>query len=193
MALSTREHGAGPAPPPVPLVAALAASHDLPVGAVLHAADLRPVRLPSAAVPAHAFTDRAALVGRQLSGPIRRGEVLTDVRVRGPGLAAGLSSTGMVAVPLRLADPGAATLLRAGDRVDVLVVPDRPDGPEPPTDGEPEARLLASGLAVLAVPDAASDPLGDATLVVVAAPNAVARRIAGASPGNRLTVTLRPP
>ena len=45
------------------------------------AADLRTIALPPPTVPAGATTDLAAVVGSQLSGPLRRGEPLTDVRL----------------------------------------------------------------------------------------------------------------
>ena len=81
--------------------------------------------------------------GRTLAGPIRAGELLTDARVIGPGLLTG-QPAGTVAMPIRLGDPVTGTLVRAGDRVDVLASssssvaawssePDLADGTAPST------------------------------------------------------------
>src|SRR5205809_607723 len=76
-------------------------------------------------------------------------------------------------VPARLADPGAAALLHAGDRVDVIAAP-----------GE----LVAADLLVLAVPaDGGADERG--ALVLFAAPEVAARRLAGFAVRSQLSVT----
>ena len=105
-------------PKPAPTTAIVAAARDLPAGAVLTAADLRTIAFPPAVVPFGATTELAAVVGSQLSGPLRRGEPLTDVR-----LTAGVLSrpaAGLVSAPVRLADSQAAQLLQPGQRIDVL-------------------------------------------------------------------------
>ncbi|HEY9474842.1 MAG TPA: RcpC/CpaB family pilus assembly protein, partial [Mycobacteriales bacterium] len=175
-------------------------------------------RLPPAAVPAHALTPGTVVAGRRVAGPVRRGEALTDVRLVGAGLAAGLSRSGSVAVSVRLDDPAVAGLLRPGDRVDVLAAPGTDSaapapapapapGPVPAalgrvgeTGGTPEvtsgsagqATVIASDVMVLAASPTDSDQAGGG-LLVVAVPMPVARRLAGVSPENRLTVALRPP
>ncbi|GLX02178.1 SAF domain-containing protein [Microtetraspora sp. NBRC 16547] len=101
-----------------PGVAVLAAARDLPGGRV-SAPDVTVVRLPPDAVPDGAFNEKASIVGRVLSGPVRRGELLTDVRLLGRGFLSALGS-GLVATPVRIADADAATLLSPGDVVDVL-------------------------------------------------------------------------
>lgn len=60
-------------------VRVLVAARDLAAGATLHPADLATRVLPARAVP-DGVVSRAA--GRTLSGPVRRGEPLTDVRLR---------------------------------------------------------------------------------------------------------------
>jgi hypothetical protein len=135
------------APPTVPV---LVAAHDLVAGATLSLADLRSASLPPAAVPGGALRPGADVLGRLVAGPVRRGEPLTDVRLLGPSLLAALArGPGVVAVPVRFADSGAAALLRAGDHVDVLAaatdafVPDLavpPDAaPSPPAAGVPRS------------------------------------------------------
>jgi Flp pilus assembly protein CpaB len=159
-------------------VQVLAAARDLPSGAVLAVDDLVPLALPAGAVPSGALQDAAQVVGRLVSGPVRRGEALTDVRLLGTGLLTGSDG---VAVPVRLADPATAALVQAGDRVDVLSAP-----PE----GASSASTVASGVTVLAVPSLADDP-GEGALVVVAAPSAVAARLAAAAVTGRLSLAVR--
>jgi hypothetical protein len=95
---------------------------------------------------------------------------------------------GQVAAPVRLVDPGIAPLLHAGATVDVLAAPESPTGSADAT--RSPARVVASGVRVLAVTaPAASEPsLG--TLVVLAVSRADAQALAGAEAGGRLSVTL---
>ena len=195
-----------PAPPPSVVV--LAAARDLAPGAALALDDLRSVALPAAAAPSGVLRPGAAVLGRVVAGPVRRGEPLTDVRLVGPSLLA--SVPGAVAVPVRLADAGAAALLRPGDRIDVLAAPaPAPAAHAPPAPAAPAvpaapapaapavpaapaatARVVAAGVLVLAVP--APDALGTAgTLVVVACPPDVARALAATA--ERLSPALLPP
>lgn len=101
------------ADPPPETVAVLVATTDLPSGAVLDSADLRWREFSPGTEPSGAL--REAL-GRVLAGPVRAGEPLTDASVLGarPDPAAG------VATPIRITDADAASLLRAGDRIDLL-------------------------------------------------------------------------
>lgn len=167
------------APPPAPTVEVLTAARDLVAGAVVTEADLVQVGLPTALVPSGALTDASLAVGRLLAGPVRRGEPLTDVRVVGSALL-DQADRGTVATPVRLADPAAATLLRAGDRVDVLAA--RAD--------VPVAVVVAADVEVLAVPSAIADS-GEGALVVLAATPAAAARLAAAAVSGRLSVTVR--
>lgn len=98
-------------------VRVLVAARDLPAGTTLRPGDLRPAVLPATAVPDGAI--RARATGRILAGPMRRGEVVTDVRTVGSRLLAGYGPD-VVATPIRPADPGTVRLVRPGDRVDVL-------------------------------------------------------------------------
>ncbi|MFC0862711.1 SAF domain-containing protein [Sphaerimonospora cavernae] len=99
-------------------VEVLAAAHDLG-GGRLSASDVMVVRLPPRAVPDGAFRPGSTLTGRVVAGPMRRGEPLTDARVLGRGMLA-TQGPGMVATPVRIADPDAGRLLSPGDVVDVL-------------------------------------------------------------------------
>lgn len=168
------------APPATRTVRVVAAAHDLTPGAPLTSDDLTTVAVPATLVPKGALTDVDAAVGRAVAGPVRGGEALTDVRLLGAGL---LTGTGLVAVPVRLADRASAALLHAGDRVDVLAAATGGDDPNA------SALVVASGVQVLSVP--ATDD-GDGALVVVAATPAVASRLAAAAVGSRLSVVVLP-
>jgi hypothetical protein len=84
---------------------------------------------------------------------------------------------GTVGVPVTLSVPGAAAVVRPGDRVDVVTG---------------TAGVLAQDVLVLAVHLAADGPPGGAALYV-AAPAPVARRLAGVAPETPLAITVRPP
>lgn len=166
------------APAPAPTVSVLTAARDLAPGAVLGADDVVAAAVPRALVPTGALTDLAATAGRLLAGPVRRGEPLTDVRLLGAGL---LPPGDQLAVPVRLAEPATGALVQAGDRVDVLSA-----APEAAA-----AEVVATGLAVLSVPDVA-DAAGEGALLVVAASRATAARLAAAAVGGRLSIAVHP-
>ena len=165
------------APPPAETVEVLVAARDLPSGALLSADDVVARQWPADLVPARAA---AAPTGRVLAAPIGRGEVVTDVRLVGPGLA--LAQPGETIVPVRLPDAGMATLLRTGDTVDLLAT-------DP---GTGEASLVARDVTVLATPTGVPEgPAGGSggALVVVGATATEATTIAGASLTQYLTVS----
>jgi Flp pilus assembly protein CpaB len=128
---------AAPAPPAT--VTVLTAARDLSAGTVLGRGDLAVVEFRAGSAP-EGGSRAGEAVGRTLAAPLRRGEPVTDVRLVGPSLLRGYP--GLVAVPVRIPDPGAAGLLQVGDRVDLMVTE---------TDGS-AARLLAGGVPVLALP-----------------------------------------
>lgn len=172
------------APAPTPGTPVLTVVRDLPAGAALQDADVRTVEVPPALVPAGAVPVDERLAGRLLAGAVRRGEPLTDVRLIGPGLLATVPDRGLVAVPVRLADPASAALLRPGDIVDVLAAHGGADGPG-------VASVVAASVPVLAVPEQAPEVEG--ALVVLATPPSTATRLAGAAVSARLSVVVRPP
>jgi pilus assembly protein CpaB len=160
------------------------AAHDLPGGEPLGSGDLAIARLPPSVVPTGSVTALGATIGRTLAAPMRAGEPLTDVRLVGPRLVDALR-LGLVATPIRVADAAVAGLLRPGDRVDVLATP------ADPAAGETTGVIAADAL-VIAVPRPPSDgatPL-DGALVLLATTPRVATALAGASTGDRLSLTL---
>jgi pilus assembly protein CpaB len=99
--------------------AVVIAARDLAPGTLLTTADLTVARYPPDLVAGSAAGTPADLLGRVLAAPLRAREPVTDVRLVGAGLTATLPA-GEVAAPVRLADLAIASLVRAGDRVDVL-------------------------------------------------------------------------
>lgn len=171
--------------------AVLVAARDLTSGRVLTAADVTTRFLPYGVVPSGALTNPGAGVGRVLAGPVRAGEPLTDVHLVGPTAIALTSGDPTAAtVPLRLADPDVADLLRPGIRVDVVTLdPDQQSNP-----------VLAENATVVTVRDTASTsgapgiaggPGQRGRLVLVAVPRESATQLAAASLRQPVTVTLR--
>jgi pilus assembly protein CpaB len=172
------------APKPPPIVRVLAAARDVPAGATLTSADVHVVRLPHALVPSGALVATDDVTGRVVAGPLRRDEPLTDVRLVGTSLFSAVGD-GLVAAPLRIADPGAARLLQAGDVVDVLAASDH---------SSPSlATTVATGVRVLAVPapDDSSGGIDDGALVVLATTPSTAALLARAATTDRLSVVIR--
>ncbi|MBD0292672.1 MAG: hypothetical protein ICV70_03735 [Jiangellaceae bacterium] len=168
-------------PAPEPTERVVAAAEDLPGGATLSAADLEVVDVPPALVPSGAFDSASGPAGRTLAGPVGAGEIVTEVRLVGPGLLAGWGEN--VATPVRIADPGAVSLLRAGDSIDLYAVPLTEPGP---------ARMIAAGLPVLAVPaEDQQGMLAEGALVVVGTRAEKAAALAEASVTSRLSIVLR--
>lgn len=94
----------------------LVAARDLPPGTVLAGDDVHGVAIPTAAVPPTALRPGARIVGRAVAVAVPAGVPLTPA-----SLSVGrVLPTGTVATPVRLADPGEAALVVAGDKVDVL-------------------------------------------------------------------------
>ena len=165
------------APTPAATMQVVTAAHDLGPGVRLADTDLTVVDVPRSLVPQGVLTSTAEAVGRAVAGRVRRGEPLTDVRLLGSGL---VHDNGLVAAPVRLADPAAAALLHPGDRVDVLATPAE-------ATAQTVAATLAENLRVLAVPQLDD---GEGALVVLAAVPEVAARLAGAAVASRLSVTV---
>lgn len=165
------------APPAPDTVDVLVAARDLPSGTLLDDDDLVARTYPAELAPSDAS---ATASGRVLAAPMGRGEVLTDVRVVGPALAA--AAVGDTVLPVRLPDAGMATLLRAGDRIDLVAT-------DPGTGG---TTVVARDVTVLATPtDVPDGPAGGAggALVVLSSSASEATTIASAALSQYLTVS----
>lgn len=168
-----------PQPRETDTVPMLVASRDLPPGTTLRDADLVVSRPPPSLRPKAALTDPAQARGRVLAAATTAGEPLTAARLLGREntvLTSGDPSA--AAVPFRLADPAVASLLTAGLRVDVVTV--TPSS---------EAEVLAANATVVTVRPA--DEAAEGHLVVLALPREEATRVAAASLGQPVAVTLR--
>ncbi|MEC3951793.1 SAF domain-containing protein [Nocardia sp. CDC153] len=162
----------------------LVAAHDLAPGQVLGDGDLRPAARETATLPAGTVRDATKLRGATLAGALAAGEILTDLRVLGPRLAAvAAHATDARIVPIRLADNAVAEILRAGDRVDVVA------GEDSGGNGRP-ARLLAADAAVVLVSGAENARGRTDRVVLVALDSRRATAVAAASLRSALTVVF---
>lgn len=171
--------------PPDPVtVEVLTAARDLVAGAAVADGDVTTVGRPVASVPAGALRPGAEVLGRVLVGAVRAGEILTDVRLLGPALVNGLED-GLVAAPVRVADSAIATLVRPGDRVDVLATP---------VNGEDTGwatEIVAASVMVITVPEPmAAGAYTEGALLVVATTPQTASTLASAAVTARLSITL---
>lgn len=168
-------------PPGASTVEVWTAARDLPSGTVLAGSDLTRVRFRSGSVPDRVLSDPDALLGRTVAAPVRRGEPITDLRlVTRPLLAA---YPGRVATPVRLADAAVVDLLRVGDVLDLVAADPQ---------GEAPARVVSSGVTVMAIPAPPDEQdLGlPGRLVLLAVPGADAAQVSAAGVSGFLTVTL---
>jgi pilus assembly protein CpaB len=162
----------------------IVAARDLAAGTRLSPADMRPRSWPDDLRPPGSFSSSAAVAGRRLASAVRAGEAITDTRLSGPGLAAGLSPR-LRAVPVQVTG-GTAGLLHSGEFVDLLVG----DPPEAVDVARPVAHLLADAVPVLAVTSTSGG--ADSFGIVVAVDATTALKLAAVS-GRTLVATLRHP
>jgi pilus assembly protein CpaB len=176
------------APDPTPGRTVVVATRDVPAGAALQASDVAVTAHPAEQVPASAAHRLADVVGRVVAAPLSAREVVTTTRLVGPNLLLGRTPD-QVAAPVRIADAGAAALLRAGVRVDVLVA----------VEGADTARTVARGATVLARPVASGDGLGSlgtasdsgGGLVLLAVSDSDAAALAQSAAAGALSVVIR--
>jgi Flp pilus assembly protein CpaB len=171
---------ANAAPPPRRTMV-LTAAHDLGAGVVVRAGDLTSTPFAPGSVPTGVLTGPAAAMGRTTSVPVREGEALTESRLLTSGFLHGYP--GLVAVPVRIGDPGAVRLLRAGDRVDLLAADPQ---------GHSAARVVGRDVPVLAIPRPGEESPGltNGALVVLGLPEATALTVAQASVSSFVSVVL---
>lgn len=176
-------------PPPADTATVLAAARDLPAGTALAASDLTALKIPPQLVTAGTIAEGSAAAGKQLAAPLRKGQLLTDSQLLGPGLLAG-TPPGSAAVPLRMADPSSIQLVSPGQLVNVVLTGTNGyDQQSPP-------EVLASSVPVLWTSGQGGKTgqwLGtgetDGLIVVAAAPEQAAR-LAGASTQGKLFFVL---
>jgi pilus assembly protein CpaB len=188
-----------PTPPSAPpATAVVIAARSIPAGTDLASADVRVIRWPRSLIPAGTAAAVGTLVGKRVSSAVARGEPITTARLVGADLAAGLP-VGQVAVPVSLADPNAAALIRAGDHVDLLVAPADATANDPPagtglpvtgaaTSGSGGAVAVALRVLVLALLPARSEA-DSVSELIIATDRATALRIATVA--NRPILAIR--
>ena len=159
------------------------AGRDLAPGTELTAADVVVEKRDADVVPDGSVADLDATAGATLAGPVRRGEVLTDVRLLSPHLAGAAAGPDARIVPLTLADAAVLDLLRPGDVLDVVAA-------APEADTEP--RLIATGAIVVLVSAETTGLVGGSgnRVVLVALPATAARTVAAAALVDAIGVTL---
>jgi pilus assembly protein CpaB len=161
-------------------------ARDLPAGTVLRAGDIRLSRWDPGQIPPRAVRSLTQAIGSTIAAGMDRGEPVTTARIRGPGITTGLTP-GLVAVTVTITGPSTLTLIRAGDRVDLLAATPAD------TNAVSPARVVASGVRVLAVLAPRSSGADDQSAgLVVAVSRATALSIASVVDGS-MTATLRMP
>jgi pilus assembly protein CpaB len=203
---------AGAASPSVAGAPVVLARRDLAPGAAVGPDDVGVASRPPEAVPVGALTGLDDVVGRRPVGPVRAGEVITDVRLVGPESArAAAGAPDAAGVPLRLADAAVAALVRPGAVVDVVGSAGvggtgaggtgvggtgaggtgvGGTGGGGAGAGDRGGAALARGARVLAVVPG-EERSASAPLVLVALPGPEAARVAAATVGQEVTLTLR--
>ncbi|MDT0329018.1 Flp pilus assembly protein CpaB [Nocardiopsis lambiniae] len=173
-------------PPPPTTVEVLVAARDLDASGPLSEGDLTRAALPESTAPRGALPPSTEVVGRSLNAPVRRGEVITDARLADPPTRP--YGDDLVAVPVRVADPGAVALLSPGDRVDVLAA--RGHDEFAPARAGPATEVVGAR-PVLAVPAETRHGGEAGALILIAATPEEARELAGHATGSRLSITIR--
>lgn len=162
--------------------AVVVAARDLAPGIELTADDVRLETRTAATVPDGAEADLTAVVGATLTGPARRGETLTDVRLLSPRLAEAAAGPNARIVPLHLEETAVLDLIRPGDVVDVLAA-----GAE----SEPRPHVVATGaIVVLVSPKPTGATSGADRVVLVALPSHAANDVAAAALVQAVTLTI---
>jgi Flp pilus assembly protein CpaB len=162
----------------------IVAARDLAPGIELVAADLRIESHSVTTIPDGAQSKSSDLVGATLTGPARRGEVLTDVRVLSSRLADAAVGPDARIVPVHPTDAALLDLVRPGDVVDVLAVSDTAAGSV-----EERSRVVATNAVVVLV-SATSKDRGRDGVVLIALPVLKANEVAGASLSQAITLTF---
>lgn len=162
------------------------AARDLAPGVEVRAADISLETRTATTVPDGAQSDLAAVIGKTLAGPARRGETLTDVRLLGPRLAESTAGPNARIVPLHLDDTALLDLIRPGDVVDVLAA-----GAEAGVDVDAVPQVVATeAVVVLVSQKPAGAGSGGDRVVLVALPAHDANEAAGAALMQRVTLTF---
>lgn len=158
------------------------AARDLAPGVQLSTDDVLVESRTAAAVPDGSHTDQTAVVGATLTGPARRGEALTDVRLLSPRLAEAAAGPNARIVPLHLEETAVLDLIRPGDVVDVLAA-----GAE----GDDRATVVATdAIVVLVSQKPTGTGVGTDRVVLVALPAHAANEVAATALVHAVALTI---
>jgi hypothetical protein len=162
---------------------AVVAAHDLRPGATVTADDVMLAKRTAGTLPDGALGALDQVVGAKLSGPTRRGEVLTDTRILGPRLAGLTVGPDAQIVPVQLAESAVLELVRAGDVVDVV-------GAQA-AESDTKPKIVARDAVVVLVSEKPkfADP-GHHRVVLLALPSGAAHALAGATLVQTVTLTI---
>ncbi len=161
----------------------MVATRDLSPGAELTAGDVRIENRLTPSIPDGSQSNIETVVGSTLTGPARRGEVLTDVRLLGRRLAESAAGPDARIVPVHPADNALIDLVRPGDVVDVVAASEG--------SAAPNSHVVATDAIVVLV--SARQKAQGATndrVVLIAMPAASANAVAGAALTQTVTLTL---
>jgi SAF domain len=163
--------------------AAVIATRDLTPGVAVTADDIRVENRPAATLPEGAHRDAAAVVGATPAGPVRRGEILTDIRTLGTRLVESAAGPDARVVPLELAQSAVLDVVREGDVVDIVAAS--------LSDPDAAPRVIATDAVVVLV-SAEPSGIGGAgdRVVLVALPKVAANAVAAATLVQTVTLTL---
>lgn len=156
-------------------------THDVGPATALGRGDVVLESRLAATVPDGAANDPTAVLGAILTGPARRGEILTDLRLLGRRLAEATAGPNARMVPVHPADGALADLLQPGDVVDVVAAAETDSGTGVP-------RIVATGGVVVLVSGAAHN--GSDRVVLLALPQTAADNVAGTTLVQAVTLTL---
>lgn len=162
--------------------AVLTFARAIAVGEVVAEEDVQLVAVPEELLPEGTITDIERVVGRVTVTGVEAREIITELKVTGARLLDSLTDAfaeGSVPtiVPVRLADPASAALLRHGDTVTIVTAPGQGTS-------EDESTLIATGGRVVVVDSDSPET------VLIALDEESAQRVASASLSSPLGVVL---
>lgn len=167
------------------------AARDLSPGIELAEGDLRLESRATATLPDGYQPDATTVIGTTLAGPVRRGEVLTDVRLLGSRLAESTAGPDARIVPVHLADTALLDVTRPGDVVDVLTASNSDTESSTDSDTPTRPRVLATeAVVVLVSPKPTGAGNGNDRVVLVALPGRAAHEVAAAALVQAVTLTF---
>jgi len=173
----------------------LVAADDLQVGTKIEEKDIKPVRFPSANLPAGVFHFKNKVIGRGVVLPISKGEFILTNKLAGENAGFGLPALippGMRAVSVRVNDTTSVSgFVLPGTRVDVMLT-GTPEG-----SGEQQTTTVLENVAVIATGqklerNASGEPQSTPVITLLLSPDD-AQKLTLASNQGKIQLALRSP